>query len=780
MIKTCYNIYISLLFALLISGSAGLHAQNYDTVSQLIPGGKEPNYDSALVELKVLDPELKPLRGIPLYLVDEQQQLVYKSNTDVYGIALFLLPVSKTYLIDIHKTKEYSEIVLPDYAFMHKSKTLTYNPGFFSQVPEKNKPAPQDTLYQDYESIPRPKKHYSALTVFVQDGDENPVANTRFYLLDHIHEKCYAGLTNELGEEYFLLPHNNTYQVNFEDFENLHSIKLPDVEWLRMKQTLSYIPTVIREENHNDTIIQFFDRQPSPATARALVEVEVMSFEDDPLVNYPVLINDTESDTVYVSYSDEQGKASFLLPKGYNYRLSFFKETFSEKLFFPMRPGLRKAEIQYKTSGLILDEDNYQRVSKVQPLPEEAFEKLPKSLSNKAYCPPVEDQGLFGTCVGWAASYYAFGMQYFMEDSLLNRSLDQNHFSPGWIYEQIKFSYDRDCVVGSSIERALGIMKTKGNLPLPLLEEECNPVIRTHHRDSAAKYKIHDYRRLFDWGADDKTKVNTIKKSIAEHKAVVVGFKVPPSFHDAGSIWKPANEDYFSSSVSGHAMVVVAYNDEIGEEGAFLLVNSWGRNWGNNGYSWVEYDDFVFYCRSAFEMFSSTSPRLAKGTSGNISFLQSGSDSELDIDDFSFEEDNVASYKMKKGQLRDSLELLLSLKGKAYLNVLTLNEDDMIYRLFPRQGSPLSSFLGYSDNMMKLTLAKTTSFKKLIFIFTEDEIDLSQDIQDLNQKLNITNKWIFIQFRDWLKTGLNFDPKKVAFKLDEESDGEMVVFTVEL
>ena len=39
-----------------------------------------------------------------------------------------------------------------------------------------------------------------------------------------------------------------------------------------------------------------------------------------------------------------------------------------------------------------------------------------------------------------------------------------------------------------------------------------------------------------------------------------------------------------------HAILIVGYNDEIG---AFKFVNSWGANWGNQGYGWLTYDYFL-------------------------------------------------------------------------------------------------------------------------------------------------------------------------------------------
>lgn len=50
--------------------------------------------------------------------------------------------------------------------------------------------------------------------------------------------------------------------------------------------------------------------------------------------------------------------------------------------------------------------------------------------------------------------------------------------------------------------------------------------------------------------------------------------------------------DYEESS--GHAMVVIAYDDER-YGGSFQILNSWGPDWGDNGKVWISYLDFVKY-----------------------------------------------------------------------------------------------------------------------------------------------------------------------------------------
>ena len=53
--------------------------------------------------------------------------------------------------------------------------------------------------------------------------------------------------------------------------------------------------------------------------------------------------------------------------------------------------------------------------------------------------------------------------------------------------------------------------------------------------------------------------------------------------------------------MGGHSVLIVGYNDDVQimnqidknlTKGAFLIQNSWGKSWGDNGYGWLPYQYF--------------------------------------------------------------------------------------------------------------------------------------------------------------------------------------------
>lgn len=80
--------------------------------------------------------------------------------------------------------------------------------------------------------------------------------------------------------------------------------------------------------------------------------------------------------------------------------------------------------------------------------------------------------------------------------------------------------------------------------------------------------------------------IAVLKKAIAEHGAVASTVKVTEAFQAyAGGIY----DEY--AAVSGpsdvnHAITIVGWDDS---KKAWLIKNSWGPEWGENGYMWIEY-----------------------------------------------------------------------------------------------------------------------------------------------------------------------------------------------
>ncbi len=67
-------------------------------------------------------------------------------------------------------------------------------------------------------------------------------------------------------------------------------------------------------------------------------------------------------------------------------------------------------------------------------------------------------------------------------------------------------------------------------------------------------------------------------------------------------VWRPDDSDKSMTGFGGHAMCVVGYDDK-NYVGSFLLMNSWGPEWGINGFAWVPYGVFKYFVREAYGLY---------------------------------------------------------------------------------------------------------------------------------------------------------------------------------
>jgi hypothetical protein len=250
--------------------------------------------------------------------------------------------------------------------------------------------------------------------------------------------------------------------------------------------------------------------------------------------------------------------------------------------------------------GAIFNEEAYSKLPKKAALATRAYEGLPRSFSLKQYAPLPGDQTNYGTCVAWASAYAA---RTISESVALNRRNQtetmQNAFSPVYVYRNIRPD-DPECQRGAQIFDALDLMRDSGAVRMLDIERsmEFPRVDLSNYRESR-RYPIGGYVTLFS--REDRQKpaliTRVVKKSLSEGKPVVIGMNTPDSFIEAKNIWTPTENP--GNFYGGHAMCVVGYDDD---KGAFEIINSWGRKWGNAGFIWVPYNVFVDFVVESYEM----------------------------------------------------------------------------------------------------------------------------------------------------------------------------------
>jgi hypothetical protein len=256
--------------------------------------------------------------------------------------------------------------------------------------------------------------------------------------------------------------------------------------------------------------------------------------------------------------------------------------------------------------GAILDPVLYEQTPAKPVLLSRNYSSIPRSYSLKQYSPIPESQGSLGTCTGWST---AFAARTISESIALNRTDRQQSsssaFSPlfsylGYFLLIGKTSTGKE---GANIGLVLKYMVNEGAVRRQPFEQTTPFLSIFTAYNNSPRYTISDYVRLFFYWGDTsvpiRKKVDPVKKSLSEGKPVIIGMVIPPSFQSVKDLWRPWEN--YNENHGGHAMCVVGYDDDK-YGGAFEIQNSWGTRWGDNGYFWIQYQDFANWVDEAYEI----------------------------------------------------------------------------------------------------------------------------------------------------------------------------------
>ncbi|MCX6149251.1 MAG: C1 family peptidase [Ignavibacteriales bacterium] len=415
---------------------------------------------------------------------------------------------------------------------------------------------------------------------------------------------------------------------------------------------------------------------------------------------------------------------------------------------------------QDRGMGLLLDEALYKNAPRAAKLMRGDYENLPNSVSLKQYTPTPSDQGPYSTCAGWASSYYARTILEAMKQGWNKQTIDKNTFSPSFIYNQIRKS--DDCYGGTSLDEALDILKNVGDVKFSDFGYNCKKEVNDEDRKTANDYKIIEYRFLAY--KDTVNIIKYVKKSLAEGKPVVIGIECPPSFASVkGELWTPAPSEYKSWKERGHALTIISYdNNKFG--GALEIINSWGKNWGNNGYAWMKYSDFKIFYMLAYEVIDKRNiDSNAVDLSGSLQFMESnGKEMKSKF--------NGQYFVMEEPYYSGSLfELRITNNEPAYVYAFSSDLTYKTYKIFPNAERVLA-YLPYRQNNVAIpdedtwNLLDTTRGKTYYcFLYSKESLEIENILKRIENE-----KGLFWERLNKVLKSSFVDVGNIEFKYDRE------------
>ena len=238
------------------------------------------------------------------------------------------------------------------------------------------------------------------------------------------------------------------------------------------------------------------------------------------------------------------------------------------------------AETSKPKCGLIYEKTNFKKLEATKKLL--STSEIPASFDLTDKMPAIGlQQG--SDCTAWAAGY---ALNSHLQNDDWNWGLTGNNhlFSPNYLYNQA-CGYAGG---GTSFYDICNLLVNQGCCTLDKWAYTANYTVHPTASQiaNADNFKSSGWLQTEGYGNDET--INSIKEYMATYSdPVLMGIPVSDDFDNLNStnqiydVYNPA------TCRGGHAITLIGYDDT---RQAFKLQNSWGTDWGIDGYGWISYN----------------------------------------------------------------------------------------------------------------------------------------------------------------------------------------------
>lgn len=210
---------------------------------------------------------------------------------------------------------------------------------------------------------------------------------------------------------------------------------------------------------------------------------------------------------------------------------------------------------------------------------------LKHTIDLRPMLPIVRDQGTCGTCVAFAVTSCHEHVRR-----------DDTSLSEQFLYGCCKIA-DGNKKEGTSVSSALRVLKQIGQARAETLPYDPKEIINFKQVVNLKIFREARRRRVTIFHKSG-SHISVVENLLNNEQPLICVLEVQPSFFcPVGDLIEtpplPMHEGF-------HAVLLVGYGKRSDGLRYFIIRNSWGNNWGINGYAYLTYEYFIQYLQEAW------------------------------------------------------------------------------------------------------------------------------------------------------------------------------------
>lgn len=187
------------------------------------PETLRPTAGKAVLKIKVVSREARPLSGITVRLVDVKNKTGLEAKTSATGMAIFLVDLGASFDVDVNEALNSSYVDINTKPGLMLTRTIEYVPTLV------NESQLGDTLWQKIDKVQPPSSSRAYYEVKVMLADNQPAAHDWIYLVQLKGKLVVKAKTDAEGTARFMLPHGYMYMIHMAYEHNIDVINLKKV-----------------------------------------------------------------------------------------------------------------------------------------------------------------------------------------------------------------------------------------------------------------------------------------------------------------------------------------------------------------------------------------------------------------------------------------------------------------------------------------------------------------------------------------------------------------------